>query len=425
MAQRSTQQDKYAIDFQTDISTAVECSSGVDTDKSGITIFNHSPFYVNQTYIDGRKTVKSASRNILVEYQNTTTTPATSLQVMLSPKDAYPPLRLFFQRGCLQDTTDSTIKWFFPYSYMSDGSTCETWATIVRDLSSGETESHRLVGSIATNLSFAVNASEYITLATRFNSRSCELDYNSSGDNFTLSTDSPLLWRNSVTQMGDSYSSSETLDLKAFSLEVNNNAVGKKFNSAYIQRFILGSVTGRGAITIPWDNSSTSFLNNVPMERFMSGNVNRLSIYFGNQYVNTGSTLSLNLLVRYSGGAISSDSEVSNDMPFILVEDASFSSDNGKISTWSIDSASADTISFAFTGTETLTGNVFPGDVVLTLDATSGSNDRWIVEKILSSSSLTLTENHSAGVGATGTNATIIRQPINIGLNDKLNRSIS
>jgi len=425
LAQRSTQQDRYALDFQSSIETAVSCLNGIDTGKSGITMFNHSSLYANQNILSQEKTVRSASRNQLVEYQNTTTNPSVSFQIMLSPKLAFAPFRLFFQRGSLQDSEDSTVKWFFPYSFEEGGSTCETWATIVRDLSSGETHSHRLIGAVSNRCSISIDPTEYGIINCEFIGKQYDFSYNSSGDNFTLSTDAPLLWRNCVTKIGNSYNSLETFDFKELSLSLSNSVVGKKFNNASVQRFVLGKIEGTGSFVVPWENSSTSFTYNTLLSNLLSGNVTRLSMYWGRQYVDTGSTVSINLLIRYNKGGVSSDDEISSDMAWELVEDASFSSENGKIVSWEIDSSSANIVHVVFAGTETLIGNVFPGDVILTLDAVTGQNIKWKIEKILTSTSLRLSAAHVAGVGASGSNFTIIRHPINIGINDKLNRNIT
>ncbi len=470
MSQRSTQSDRYAIDLQyntfdvldddansftcedevaddddneiavvrtvldednnlfscmSGIDTPVACSNGIDTGVSGLFMLNHPDLYTEQFQIDFPKTIRSASRNAGIEYAITGKYPNFFTNTVLTTKQSFPFLRLFFQRGSLQDSEDATIKWFYPYSYDSNGCSCEVWGTIVRDLSSGETLSHRVSGAIVKSLTISVNAAEYISIRSELIGRALETNHDSSGDTFTLTTESPLLWRNVASKIGDSYTALQTCDLKDFALSVKNDAKSRVFNSSAIQKFNLGRVTGLGSITIPWENTSTGWTNNTALDDMFSGELTRLSLYWGNQYVSTAYTMSINMLVRYMKGKISEDKEISNEMSFIIVEDNSFSSDNSYISSWSVDSSSADTINFTFPSTQTLTGNVFPGDVVLTLDASVGATTRWVVENVLDSNSVRLTTNHSAGVGASGTTVTIIRQPINIGLNDDIDRYIT
>jgi hypothetical protein len=459
MAQLSQQSDKYAIDFQSAIETAVECSKGIDTDKSGIFILSHSDLSSNQTILDVLKAIKSASRHSSVEYANTNKNPRIQLQTLYSPKNVYPVFRTFFQKGVVDstiikvldangtsyncttnildadgnvikvsksvmdadgnsyDVSITDIEWFYPYSYEENGGVCNSWATIVRGVSTGDTNSHRMIGAICDNFSISVSADDYIYFNANMPCRDVEYSYNASGDNFTLSTDSPFLWRNCVTKLGNSYNPLETFDLKSFDLSVSNNAKARLFNNSKIQKFNLGRVTGNGKFITPWENTSTNFQNVTSLSDLFAGNVCRLSLYWGNQYASTAFTSSINVLLRYNNENIANDSELSNDMSFTLVEDFSFSTDNNKITSWSVDSASADTINFVFPSTETLLGNVFPGDVIRTPDASSGATDNWIIESITDINTLKLKKNHSAGLGATGTKVTIVRHPINIGLN--------
>ena len=112
-------------------------------------------------------------------------------------------------------------------------------------------------------------------------------------------------------------------------------------------------------------------------------------------------------------------------MRFILVEDCSFSSTNNKITNWAIDGSDASLIDLTFSGSETLTGEVFPGDTIITPDASAGQATYWAIEKIMDTNTAKLTANHSAGTSASGTNITIIRNAISFGLNDGLDRGIT
>ena len=419
MAQRSTWQDKYGYGIQTSsISTSAACTSG-------IFLMNHPNLDINTKTIDTEKTVVSASRNQLVEFAIDGRNPTAQFPIMVSPKQVYPFLRLFFQKGSLQDSTTNTIKWFFPYSYSSVGNECEVWGSFVRELSTGSTYSQRIVGAICNSLTLVPSDMEYMTMNCGLTGRDLEVNHNTSADTFTLSTDAPLLWRNCVTKIGNSYTVQETCDLKRFEMLLLNSAKGRHYNNSKVQRFNLGKFYGTGAFTTPWENSSTNYTKTKVFDDFYNGTVSRLSLYWNDEYATSGYSVSLNMLVRHIKVSISDEKEVSNISRFMMVEDASFSYENSKIASWTIDGSDASKIIFTYMGSETLIGNVFPGDVVLTLDAITGSNTRWVVERIVSSTTAKLTTNHTAGVGSSGSNAVVLRQPISVGLNDMTNRLIT
>ena len=420
MAQRSIWEDKYGYGIQTStIDVPSSCTSG-------IFLMSHSQLDPRFQTIEQRKTTTSSSRSQLIEFSMNGRIPSSRLPIIMSPSQIYPFFRLFFQKGSLQDSSTNTIKWFYPYSFENGGSECEVWGTFVRELAStGTTQSQRITGSIVSSLSFLPSTLEYMVLDCSIIGRDFEKNRQTSGDTFTLSTDAPLLWRNCETRIGNSYDSLETFDLKRFGLTLVNNPVGRFYNNSKIKRFNLGNFVGNGRIIVPWENSSTNYKNNQLFTDYENGVVTRLSLYWNTQYATTGSSLSVNLLLRHNSVTISDDKEVSNLSEFILVEDTSFSYDNSKISSWTIDNSDDTKISFTFPGSQTLTGNVFPGDAVVTVDASSGYNNKWTIENVVNFSTVKLTSSHPAGTGAAGSNAIIIRQPINIGLNDNVNRGIT
>uniref|UniRef100_A0A6M3XK38 Tail protein n=1 Tax=viral metagenome TaxID=1070528 RepID=A0A6M3XK38_9ZZZZ len=349
--------------------------------------------------------------------------PAALFPIRVTPKEAYPFLRLFFQKGSLQDSTTNTKKWFYPYSY--DGSTCEVWGSIVRELAAtGTSTSHRLTGAVCNSITISPTA-DYIDLTASVISRDIELNRDTSGDTFTLPTDAPLLWRNSVTKMGNSYTAPETCDFRGIKTNLKNNITGKFYNNDKVKRFNIGNFTGNGTVIIPWENGTTNYTDNQVLTDFLNGTLTRLSMYWIDQYLTSGYSFSVNLLCRYIQGNIGEETEISNSMNFVLVEDYSFSSSNSKISTWTIDGSDASLMTFTFPSTETLTGNVFPGDVVATLDASAGHTINWVIERVVDADTVKLINNHTAGTGASGTSVIIKRQPISIGLRDEINRGIT
>lgn len=419
MSQRSIWLDKYGLGYQSTITGAVSASAG-------IFIQQHPSINARIQVYTPEKAKGTAASSFNYETENSTRSPVLSIPTRISPKEIYPFLRLFFQKGSLQDSSVNTKKWFYPYSYKSEGESCEIWATIVRaTASSGDSNSHRMTGAICRSFSINPSGTDYINLTANLIGRDLEIDHECSGDTFTIPADAPFLWRNAVTKIGNSYDAQETLDLREFSLTCNNNAVPRFYNNEKVKHFNLQKITGMGTLTIPWENSTTSYLDNQTIEDYLNGSLFRLSAYWVDQYITSGYSLSINLLGRYMSGMISNDTELSNTMGFVLVEDDSFTSENNKISTWTIDVTDASKITFTFPSNETLTGNVFPGDVLILTDASSGSNTEYEIERILSGTQLKLVNNHVAGISASGTGTIIKRNPINIGLDDNTNRNIT
>lgn len=361
--------------------------------------------------------------NNTVEFATAGRMPVALFPIRVTPKETYPFIRLFFQRGSLQDSTTNTKKWFYPYSY--DGSTCEIWGSIVRELATtGTSKSHRLTGAICNGITLMPTA-DYIDLTASVIARDIELNRDTSGDTFTLPTDAPLLWRNSVTKMGNTYDALETCDFRDIKINLKNSITGKFYNNAKVKRFNIGNFNGDGSIIIPWENSTTNFTDNQAITDFLNGTLTRISMYWIDQYLTSGYSMSVNMLCKYVQGRIGTDAEISNAMNFVLVEDYSFASANSKISTWAIDGSDASLVTFTFPANETLTGNVFPGDVIATLDASAGQGVNWVIERVVDTDTVKLVNNHTAGTSASGTVVTIKRQPISIGIDDQTNRSIT
>lgn len=418
MAQRSRWQDRYGYGEQSAIDTAVASSYG-------LFMVDHSDLSPGQEQIISSKIGRAAAKTNLTEFEIKNKVTFCSLPLIVSPAQIYPALRFFFQSGSLQDSTTNTIKWFYPYSYSSTGSVCEVWASLFRDTSSGTTRSQRMTGAISHELEISLGRGEYITAISKFLGRDLEINRNTSGDTFTLSTNAPLLLRNCVTKIGNSYEALETFDLKSFNLRIRNNAKARTYNSSYVSRFNLGRVEGQGEIITPWENNSTNYNYTQAYTDFFAGTLTRISIYWADQYLTSGSSMSINLLGRFVKGRIAEDKEISNTMEFVLVEDASFSYENSKITDWVVDGSDASLIDLTFSGSEILTGNVFPGDAIVTDDASIGNSSYWTIERIIDTNTIKLTSNHTAGTGASGNKIRIIRQPINVGIRDGINRGIT
>jgi len=373
------------------------------------------------------KSKGTAADSYNYEYKNSTRLPSILLPARITPKEAYPVLRLFFQKGSLQDSSVNTKKWFYPYSYVDGGESCEIWGTIIRETAStGISSSVRMTGAICN--SFSINLAgggDYLNLRANLVGRDVEYDHNTSGDTFTLPTDAPLLWRNANTKIGNSYDALETLDLRDFNLTCNSNPKPRFYNNEKVKHFNLQRITGMGSITVPWENSSTNFTNSQVLSDYLNGSLFRLSTYWVDQYITSGYSMSINLLGRYTSGLLAREDELSNAVGFILVEDDSFTSNNNKILTWAIDASDASKITFTFPANETLMGNVFPGDIVILTDASSGNNTEYEIERIISSTQLKLVSNHAAGTSANGTGVIIKRNAISIGLDDNVNRGIT
>lgn len=419
MAQRALWADKYSLGYQSSLTTAVAGSVGVF-------MFNHASANPQLLVYNADKSKATAANSYNYEYANSNKMPNMLIPTRVTPKEVYPFLRLFFQRGSLQDSTVNTKKWFYPYSYQSNGGSCEIWSSLIRETATtGTAKSHRVTGAICNDITINPVGRDYVNITANMLGRDIELNHETSGDTFTLPLDAPLLWRNATTKIGDSYTALETLDLKSFSMNIKNNARGSFYNNALVKRFNLERVTGNGSLLVPWENSSTNYTDNQVLTDLLNGSLFRLSVYWKDQYLASGYSLSINMLGRFVSGMIGNDAELSNQMQFIMAEDDSFTSSNSKVSTWAISGSTASQITLGFNSTETLLGNVFPGDILILTDALAGSNIQYEIERIISSTVLKLTTNHAAGTSANGTGVIIKRQPISIGLRDETNRNIT
>jgi len=420
LTQRSIWKDKYGIGYQSSLTSPILTSSG-------LYLGDHPSINPQIQIYNAPKSKGTAANSYNYEYKNSTRLPSILLPIRITPKEIYPVLRLFFQKGSLQDSTVNTKKWFYPYSYADGGESCEIWGTLVRETATtGTSSSVRMTGAICN--SFSINSAtgrDYVNVRANLIGRDIEYDHDTSGDTFTLPTDAPLLWRNANTKIGNSYDSLESLDLRDFNLSCNSNPRPRFYNNEKVKHFNLQRITGTGSIIIPWENSSTNFTNSKVLCDNLNGSLFRLSTYWVDQYVTSGYSMSINLLCRYMSGLLAREDELSNAVGFVLTEDDSFTSSNNKISTWATDASDASKITFTFPANETLTGNVFPGDVLILTDASSGNNTEYEIERIISSTQLKLVNNHAAGTSANGTGVIIKRNAISIGLDDNVNRGIT
>ncbi len=431
MAQRGQYEDRFAMEIQnTTISTTVAFADGVDTtsgeEKSGILLNNHPNFPPGQNVIETRKASGSASRKdgTGLEFNQGTREPSFTIEFDVSAKVLYIPLHLLCQRGAVEEDAGGSgpnTKWFFPYSYEVTPSAAEYWGGFVRRLSVSASDSHRVVGAVASSMTLSSEFNSALVCSTEFMARDVENDYRvTASDNFEFTEDATLLWQGATTLIGDGSGVMEAVDLDGFSLTINTNPTRKFYSNQLTQKFLMMDVTAEGTIKVPFTAGTTNFEDNVLLRNFISGTPVRFSIYWGGQYPNANNDLSINFIARITDAPVGQDEdEIVTDVSFQCVEKIFIDSiANGNNNVTSIaDSSGTTTITWA--ASQTALGNVFPGDYALMIDATEAQT-KFLIDNVSAIDTYTLTATPSGSPAE----VQIFSQPFNIGIDDNLDRSI-
>lgn len=417
---RSNYQTRYAVELQSAFGTAVstlstgiqDSSLAVDVDKSGILLNDNPPIDPGVETIDQRKSVGSASRRggIGAEYQMGHRNPTASWGFDVSTRVLFPFLEVFFQSGRV--TSAAEAKWYAPHSYTAgvvDTTNNGKALTIVQDL--GGSNSQKVQDMIAASLEITGDETTPIQASVELMGGEHDTSYDASSDDFNYAAVAPLLFMNAQAFLGDGSTALEAADVPGLSVTLNNGAVAKHYNSEYITRFQLADFTGSGTLNMPWNSGTSSYDDDVMLERFVSGSVTRLVFGWGASAaadlddLDTDNDMTIALLIRYTGATIGGEDELMTELPFDLVEYPTITTEDN-ISSFTVASG---VVTPTFSGSETLVGNVYPGDVAI-IDQTTYT----IASVDWGSGTFTLDD---TGVNS-GTDLIVLGQPVIIGIND-------
>lgn len=438
MAQRGQWQDVYAWTLSSLLSDGTSnISAGVDNSGddalAGILFNSHPDLKPNQETIDTEKTSGSASRISRSggELAQGSKKPSVSYEFDAAAKTLYLPLHVTLQRGSVDESADGVsdvkAKWFYPYSYEGTPVSPEIYAILARRLApNGSPESHRMDGMIGSTLTLSADGEDSALVCSgEMLGRDVDTSYSTTvNDSFNFTPDSHLLWKDATTKIGDGTSAMEDVDLDGFSITLNINPVRKLYSNALTQKYLMGKLVAEGTIKVPWTNSSSSFTDNILLERFVAGTPTRFSIYWGNQYPSSNNDVSINFIARFTGADVGQDEdEIGTDLPFMCTEHVFMDGLPTGINNISGVSYVDPTLSVTGSGL-VATGNVFPGDAFESKDASAGQNVLHPIVKVTAGSS-------PFDVGlATGTTITsptsvsvLMSQPFSIGVYDNLDRS--
>lgn len=432
MVQRIQWEDRYAMDIQSVIQTAVNAVDGVDTqsgeEKAGILLNSHPHLDPAPNIIDTEKVSGSASRTdgSGKEFQQGTKEPTFALDFDAIAKPLYLPLHLFGQKGSLNENGNTTTKWFYPYSYEGGPSAAEIFGTFVRSLApDGTAESHRAVGAICNSVSFSSEVNAALNISAEMMAREIEINRDTINDNFDISSDSVLLWQNATTHISDGVAAPVAFDCDGFSLTLTNNPIRKFYANQVTQKFLMGKIVGEGSIKIPWSPGSAAgaFEDNAMLAKFVSGTPTRFSFFWGAKYPTANNELSLNFIARYTGAPVGQDEdEIITDLSFQIVErvflDSRTTGNNNITGFGSVGNPVIDSIIVA--GGQ-IDGNVFPGDFALFPGAVE-QDTKFLIDDV---GTPAVDDIHLTSTPTTpgSSEMIIISQPFNIGLNDNIVRA--
>lgn len=416
---------KYAIELQSAFGTPVAtltkgiqdaAATGIDVSKSGVLLNGRPSIDPGLETIDTRKSTGSANRRAGAgaEYQEGHRDPSTSWETHAIARALFPFFETFFQGGRLATASSNVsvgaTKWYAPHSYelgvvnASNGKV----ATIVQHMGGDGTKSNKVQDALVSSLGLTAEPGGNVTLSAEIMGGLHDEDYDASGDDYNYASISPLQYQNSIVFVGNGTNALEEADVPGFDFTMNNNAVAKHYNNQYVQKYALGDFEADGTLTLPWALTTTNFEDNVMLQRFLQGNVTRFVFSWGAASaaelddLDTDNDLTIAITARYSGATITGDDEVENDLPFTLVEYPMFSEQ-------AITSVTSGVVTPNFSGTETLEGNVYPGDQVV-IDGL-----QYLIDDVDWAGGTFTVEDRTL---SSGTQFTLYSQPVIIGMND-------
>lgn len=392
MAERMIWMDRFGLGAQTNMYTAVNCSKG-------IALNNHPTFDPVQNIVDQEKSIGASYRRAGAgyEFQNTTQSGTTTWEFDVSADSVSHILWAFFQNGALEEAGSPYAKYFIPYEPRrtndanSDYSDCEVWLTLVRAMAaSGTSSSHRMVGAIPRSITLSAASGEPLRASVELIGYDTLTNHNIASDTLTVDAVAPLLWQDATVTLGGN-----AVNLDNFSITMTNNAALKhgsgvtNYNADSPKRFVFGRFNAEGTITIPWGTATEGA--NTPMNDFVSGNTDRLVIYWGTGGEISTTDLDFSILahIRRTGAAIVGDDELGTEIPFVCVCDDWDSS---------VDPSSSIAIGADDTpvGTTTAFTNFDKGDILYLYGATAaGDQTHRVVETVTDATNITVFPGYS------------------------------
>lgn len=191
--------------------------------------------------------------------------------------------------------------------------------TLVRDNSIADPaqadEDMRIKDAVVRSMTISGTRGEPIKASIELVGTSIDVDFDSSGGDFTLPVDNatPLLFQDLVFKFLDiqangagGYTTVAT-DIIAFTLTITNNLAMQHYNSQDVSAFIPGRFDVSGSITIPWRNNDW-------IDDFLATNPILLEWLWGT--ITVAPSLNIALAAVFTGETTAGDEEVEIELPF-------------------------------------------------------------------------------------------------------------
>jgi len=296
MTQYSRLYEQYAMKIQDTYGTPAICSSGISTSGSGLYLSLVGGFDLDVNIATLGRETGSASNIHNLEVSALNRLPNVNVSAVSLPSQMYVLLKLLFQNGSLIDSRDSYRKWFFPYSYVTSGQCANTVATLVKKLNYSSSAAYRMIDAVATLLAFDFSYASYMSTKVTLLGSDIDYSYSSTGDDFTISNESPVISSNTYTRIGDSYGSTEAIDCFLSNISISNNIYPVFRNSRTPIKYVTGPFTGSFSVTIPNYNSSTNFYITDLFSKYLANNLISFNIYFGDSDVSSRNSFAITML---------------------------------------------------------------------------------------------------------------------------------
>lgn len=388
-----TSLNRYQIKFgygnQSQIDSGVVSSSGLCVNS--LSSFSERNLY--NTYM--QKTLGSPTLSNNLEF-NYTSFGSINVPVLMNVDSSNLIFGNFFQSGSILNSGNN---WYFPYSYEKNNSIVEDFLSIIKD---SDTQSERLVGSVASNLRIAFDNSDFMNILTTFLGRNIQREYSISSDNFDTSNNLIFSWDSCYSKIGDGINELDTFTFDDFYINLENNVSDRKYNSNYVQKFILGDLFGSGVIDIPFDSFGDTSIDEI-VSLLSGSQPTRIVFYWGESDIR----LKIAMLIRVNSVASREEEEELIRFNYNMVEDMTLANNFGS---WEVDDFDNNII-FIDTLGGTLINNVFPGDKFIY------NRIMYDIEDIPSESTIKLDSMGDLESTSGGNDFLILRQPININVN--------
>lgn len=337
-------QENIGLGKQSDLTTPVSVDNGII-----ISNFSDKIDSDNRNVVDNKAT-ESASRRHNLEFKYHNRINSINIPVLANNSNLYDLFNSFFQGSYIENNNGY---YFYPYSYNGFNQESSEFMTILSDMDS---RSRRMIGSVCNSISIIFN-DDFVVLNSNFIGREVESEYDSSGESYSMPSDSVFSWSDSNIVISDSFSNSGRTVLKNISISLNNNINYKFYNNDKIQKFINGDISGNGSFYVPFDldinKSSLDIFENISD----NSNLFRISINWGGDSSN-GASIIMNGQIHSTD--IVDDQEQNLRFSYDLIEDKEFSN---KINDFSISDTSNNEITLDLDNNITLEDNVSPGDI--------------------------------------------------------------